>query len=256
MNIVDAKGFPVRFSRLKNMGQSAAHYEDSLRHNIDKEEYQFGRAVHSIVLGGTPVIAYPGRRQGKAWVEFREAHAAYEILNAADYDRAHRCADKVMKSSDARALIDWSEHEKQIEWTNIGRACSSRLDMVGHDFVADLKTTRCSKPGRFDKDAIWMHYHGQIAWYQQAAEWLKKRPFPRGYVVAVESARPFNVVVFELTQRALEAGRKQNRLWLEQLLACEAADEWPGYAQTVVALDIPDDSEEMSLTIEGEEVTF
>ena len=65
-------------------------------------------------------------------------------------------------------------------------------------------------------------------------------------LLAVESTAPYVVTVFRVTERALEQGRRTYRLWFERLMACEEADEWPGYVQSVVPLDVP----------ESDEVTF
>jgi hypothetical protein len=47
--------------------------------------------------------------------------------------------------------------------------------------------------------------------------------------------------VFRLPERALEAGRRANRLWLERLLVCEQSGEFPPYSQSVVELGFPED---------------
>jgi hypothetical protein len=253
---IDPRSLPVRFTRLKAMGRSPIHYWQACQDaDVDKPAYLFGRAVHSFVLGGEEVLCYRARRAGKAWEAFELEHRGAEILSVAEYDRARRTADAVLSDEHATSVINWGLHEVQVEWTNCGRACSSRIDVMGHDFIVDLKTTRNAQPEWFMREALKMNYHAQIAWYQDAANFKTKRQFPIGYIVSVESTPPYPVVVMKISERALEQGQRICRLWLERLLACESANEWPGYVQHIVELDIPDDTDE-TLIIEGEEVTM
>ena len=54
----------------------------------------------------------------------------------------------------------------------------------------------------------------------------------------MESAPPHCVVVYDLSDEMLTMGRQRARALLEQLLVCEASDEWPGYAQSPIVLDV------------------
>ena len=63
------------------------------------------------------------------------------------------------------------------------------------------------------------------------------------YIVAVETSRPYCVVVYQAAPQAIDIGRRQYRLWWEQLRACEDSDAWPGYATGVVPWDVAEDVE-------------
>ena len=241
------------------MARSPAHYLHSLQATGDKPEYQRGRALHSLVLGGDTVIAYEGVRHGKKWETFKGLQGdGKEILTAAEYHKTRAMAAAVRAHPIARKLLESSRHEVQVEWSLLGRACSSRIDMIGPDFIGELKTCQSAEPERFLRQAQWYDYHAQIAWYQNAAHFNGREGnagpvFPRGIIIAVESAPPYPVTVVELTPHTLEQGHKTCRLWLERLLACEASNEWPGYVQDVVKWDIPVD-DGMTYTIDGEDV--
>lgn len=49
-------------------------------------------------------------------------------------------------------------------------------------------------------------------------------------IVAVENDDPYDVVVYDVPQESIDAGRKAYRGWLAQLATCREKNEWPGYA--------------------------
>ena len=96
-----------------------------------------------------------------------------------------------------------------------------------------------------------MGYHAQLAWYADGAKAAGLVLAPRCYVVAVEMKPPHVVTCLELTDRALDMGRRAYRLWWERLMVCERSDYWPGYVEGIAPLDVPEDE---TLWIDGEEV--
>lgn len=250
----DPREHPLHISSMKAMARSAKYYRYALEQPRESKALTFGSAVHSLVLGGKKVVPYAERRAGKAWEAFEEKHASCLILNEKDYARADRMASAVLLDDVAAGWIKWADHEVKIEWELAGRKIESTVDCLGHNFIADLKTTRSADPRRFPYDVRRMHYAAQIAWYQDAAAWKTRRTFKQGFIIAVEGEPPHDVVTYELTPQLLEQGRMQARAWFEQILACEAANQWPGYAQNVVPLDVQEDEDGIGLVIDGEEV--
>jgi hypothetical protein len=242
----------VHFTHLRSMALSPAHYYASVTEpRAQTAAMRFGSLVHH-VYAGEPVIVYEGERRGNAWKEFQAANDGAEIFTRAEADKAARCAESLRTSLRKIAGAEHvmtGEMERHIEWENLGRRCSSRLDVLGDGFVTDLKTTNCAEPGRFSRAATGRFaYHAQLAFYGDAAAYIKNPPKDR-YIVAVETAPPFAVTVLRLTPRCIEEGGKHIRLWLEQLLNCERSGEWPAYCQSVVDLDCEQDYD---LTIDGE----
>lgn len=253
---IDPATLPVRFSRLKWMALSPAHYFAACQRAGSEEEtiaMRLGSGVHAIVLG-QPVRRYSGRRAGDKWEAFKAKHAGETILNDREWAEASAIAGSILRHREACAILfDGTEVERTIEWSYLGRACSSRPDARGRYHIADLKTTRTSKPGLFAREAIRMHYHAQLAFYDDANHAERGEHFSNAYVVAVEKTDPFPVTVYRLTERALDLGRRSNRLWMEQLLACEAACTWPAYSESIVDLDAPDeDAGPIEIEINGQ----
>lgn len=237
---------PVRFSQLKHMAKSPAHYHHAMLNPTPQTEaMRKGAYTHALVLGGEDRWAvYDGIRRGKEWEQFQADRPHQEILSATEAAPCRAIAAAVRRNPDAMALIVGGVCEQRIAWTMAGRQCAGTPDVAGAEYIADLKTTRCSEPGRFVRDATFRAYHAQLAWYLDGANArlldVAKRD---AYVIAVESTPPYPVTVLKMTEAALDAGRKCYRLWFERLRACEDADYWPGYVESVVDFDVAGDLE-------------
>jgi hypothetical protein len=242
---------PVHFSNLKAMALSPAHYQARLNAPAAQTPaMRFGQLVHAVILGGAFEV-WPGDRRGKAWELFKDAHPDALIVTCDEYDKARLMSDAVRVHPIASTLIV-GHCEKEMSFTLNGRACAGRLDVVNGDgcFWTELKSANCTEPYRFQRAALRMSYHAQMAWYQDMAI-ANGIPARTGYIVAVETAPPFAVTVLRLTPRALEEGRKLCRLWLERLIGCEQCHEWPSYTQSIVDFDV---AEDVDLIIDGEEI--
>lgn len=246
---------PVRFSALKHMARSPAHYAAAVETAFDETvSMRLGSAAHALLFE-QPVSVFTGKvRRGKAWEAFQEEHADETIVNRREYEHARRLVDAIQNHRDARELIyaDDAVWEKTIDWKTLGRECRSTPDVRATRYIVDLKTTRCSEPQRFNRDGTFRSYHAQLAFYLDAviASGLGKPA--EAYIVAVESSPPFPVTVLRLTDRAIDQGRRLCRLWFERLLQCEEANYWPGYVQGVVDFDVLDDP--IELMVGGEKM--
>ncbi|MEM9194841.1 MAG: PD-(D/E)XK nuclease-like domain-containing protein [Myxococcota bacterium] len=176
----------------------------------------------------------------------RRAEGRYKaaIVTTAEYDQAQRCAE-VVRADRIGAQLLQGDTEVPLRWSVLDRPCAGQLDVCGESGVTDLKTTTKSEPGWFERHALGMVYHAQLAWYAEGAR-QNQRPAEELHIVAVEIKPPFAVTGFRLTDRAVEEGEKMIRLWMERLAGCEAADEWPAYVQSIVPLDV----ERFELTFE------
>jgi hypothetical protein len=204
-----------------------------------------GKAADHLIFGTKRVIAYPGKvRNGKEWEAFRDHPDNVDALIVTRSELAESEAiATAVKNSPAAMRVLRGEFQKEIFWTFCGRQCVSHLDVFGPRgaFVTELKISNSSNPARFRWQALKMYYHCQLAFYGDAAQSVSGH-FPKAFfIVCIGSTFPHVVTVFRLTPKAIILGQKMNRLWFERLLQCEQAGSWPGYSQTVVELDGPDD---------------
>jgi len=106
-------------------------------------------------------------------------------------------------------------------------------------------------PLKFPWHARKMGWAIQAVWYLDGLE-ATGETVSDAYLIAVDPKPPHLCVAYYLTERTIELGRKSWRTLFEKLLVCEKSNEWPGYAQSFVPLDL--DDEEFELTIQGEAV--
>lgn len=248
---------PVRFSNLKQMARSPAHYAHNLTEPFKQTEpMRVGSAIDAMFFGTQRVVRYGAPRDARhsAWRAFRDEHADCIILSNAEYAQAERSYNALMSNADACQLLH-GQVQQRIEWQLNGRACSGTPDVftsLNANRVVDLKKTRCGNPDKFRWDALRMGYHAQLAWYRTGLLGAGKLSgSPACFIVTVETEAPSVVTCFELTPGTIELGERTWRLWWERLMVCEESEVFPGYSQSVVQLDLCD-SEPVSLVIDGE----
>lgn len=246
-------GSRVRYSRLKLLAKSPAHYLANPQG--DTEAKDRGTAVHSMLLRGSRITFYPKKtkagkaapRNGKEWEAFKLANSDAKIVTGPEYETCNRMVDAVRANRHAMEVLAGNVEETILfDW--LGLECRSTPDArdPGGAFVTELKTCQSSDPFRFSWHSSKYGYHGQMAFHRAA---MRKRTLghdPLGYIVAVESTIPYPVTVFKMTERAWEKGEKQIRFWMEQLKSCLQSNQWPPYAQNVVDLDVPDNEIEFA----------
>jgi hypothetical protein len=236
---------PVNFSTLKWMAESPLHYRANVR--TEARHLELGSATDSLLLGAIgmsrEVIAYPGKqRRGKDWEAYKAENAGKLIVTRKELALAEGMRDSVLASPYAVEALK-GRRQEEIFWEYMGRKCVSHLDCADESgvFVTELKTAQTSNPARFRWQAFKFAYHAQLAFYRLAKQHQTGRKPSAAYIVVVGSKAPHVTVVMKLSDRALELGERLIRIWFETLLNCEKANQWPGYAQTIIELDAPDD---------------
>lgn len=236
---------PLRFSALRQMAKSPAHYAAHIAQEIDTTScMDIGTAADLMILGGQRVVAYPGKvRRGNDYDAFELKHADALILTEMEYRAANGIMEAVAANDEATALLN-GIRQQTIYWTNNGRECRGTPDVRAIDgvHIVDLKTGQTSDPRRFIWTVKTFAYHAAAAWYMAG---LNSKGFGvrESYIVAVEQTFPHVVTVFKLTDHLLEMGQRLWVTWFEQLQICEAQVTFPPYSQSVVDLDWPDDQE-------------
>jgi len=204
-----------------------------------RDEFDFGTAVHTLVLGtGDPIKPLPF----KAWNE-KGAKAAkdkaraegYVPLKVADYWTALRAATEVKRHRQAAALFSEGVAEQSISFDIDGVPCRIRPDWMRPGIVGDLKTTVDAAPSvdGFGRQAANYDYAVQEAFYRAGIRSLGF-PEPMFVFVCVEKSPPYLVSVVKLDAEARAYGERQMRRAVEIYRDCTESGIWPGYDQSEV----------------------
>lgn len=266
----------VNWSTLKHLGVSGAHYMHALTAPAkDTPALKLGRAVHVAVLepelySALYVVWTGGRRAGKEWEAFQEAHAGREILTLEEHDRCvaiqqavrrHPIASSYITGGEAEVTMLWDEEiPENGDFPAIVTPMKGRVDYLNDAALVDLKTTRDGSPDGFGRESWRLRYHTQLALYQAGVEAVTGCRLPVK-IIAAESAEPHVVTVYDMPEHVLEIGREEYRALLQHLDWCRREGRWPGYSETETELLLPrwvmprgedDDIAGLDLAIGGE----
>ncbi len=262
-SIVDVRSVPLRFSTMKFVQQSPLHYWHAVQRGYDETlSMRLGTGAHAILFGA-PFSIWTARRQGKAWEKFEAEHADETvhgpILTTSEYEKSRAMANAVRSHPIASRLLftPGTVHEQRIDWEWQGRAFRSTPDAASRTTCNDLKCLRSADPNSIKWQSFKMNYHVQAAIYRRALNSTGRYNIKENNLTVVENKPPYPVTVLRFTETAIETGDRVAASMLEQVLACEAVDAYPGYVQTIVDLELPmtdfvfDDDEEEELKDDG-----
>lgn len=247
--LVDPRTLPARFHNLRAVATSPAHGFASFQgFGFDSLATRIGTGAHALLFADKPVAPLPPhikQRRGKAFDAWKLASdPATVVLSRKEYERACRIRDSIRRHDVASNILfgPGTVREGKILWTQRGRARQSTPDVRGPYHLGDLKSTRCSEPGKFIRDAGFRSYHVQLADYSLAVQAETGTMPTEVYIVAVESAEPYAVTVFQVSDATMRKGRHLAELWLGVLLECEMHGSWSrAYTENIELLDIADD---------------
>lgn len=221
---------------------------------IEQEETAaliFGRAYHCFRLEGQTEFTkrfrvkpegFDGRtREGKAWAAENDI-PGIDLLSHTQMQAIVSMYDAVSRHPQAaKAFTDGKPEQSMFTRdpvTNIWLKC--RPDWLGADsrFLPNLKTTICAKADAFEVDAHRRGYHQSAALTQDIARAVGiEDPVP--YLVIQEKTPPYLVEIATFEDEALEWGRILNRKAIDTFAHCMEAGEWPGYADNVITIRMP-----------------
>ena len=257
----------VSFSALKCMGVSPLEFKFRLDHPTEPTDaMSLGIVEHAAVFEPERlplmVSVWEGsRRAGNVWETFRELCGGKTILRIDDYRRVLGMRDAVHNHSVANKYVTGGAAEVAFTWTDphTGLPCKGRADyLIGDgEVLCDLKTASRIDPLPFGTQAARLSYHGQMAFYADGICELTGK-FPKVILIALQSEEPYDVVCYQLSPEALDAGEQMCMRWLETLKKCQECDQWPGQGTQEQVLALPrwayGQDEDDEIVLDGETV--
>ena len=263
LRICDPDG-TVHFGHLKRISKSGQQYLQAVNvPTVATTPMLIGTAAHFLVLGprtgAKPLLKFDGpRRQGKAWDAFEATNDGADILTAPEWEKAERIAESVLSDPVALARLTGARFETPLAWEEAGvKFSTSGTDIITReDALGDLKSTNTVEPEAWERQAFRMGYPQQVAFYRRGARANGITCKGGLFLLGVETSPPYEVVDLDLTERLIDLAERSISLWIERFRAYRSAcpqprriKDWPGYAQSRIAMDIPswaevDDEEE------------
>lgn len=271
----------VSITRLKELKRSALHYQYRLANPKYSDAMTLGTAAHVAVLeperfdkqfviwekltkNGSGKIA---PRSGEQWETFQAENVGKSILTIEERASALALAAAVRSDSLAMRYLEAGEPEVTMEWQFTSESmlrrpvtvdCRGRADWLtvvdGEPHLIGLKTARDCRPFIFGSAAAKLGYHLQWAFYLDGYKAIRGQT-PIVKEIVVESAPPYDVVVYNITEDIILQGRAEYEGLLRHLVDCETRKEWLGVANGMEqiltlptwAYDAQDDISELGL---------
>ena len=241
----------LNYSAAKALLRSPKHFQAALNRKFEpSREMLIGTAVHEAVLEGKSpsYIVRPAdldlrTKEGKEW---KAKNAGKEIMSPDENSAILNAIAAVRDNADAQYLLKLCQHrEHGIIHKFQDVEIKGRLDAYGNDeagkpIILDLKTTSSADPEDFGKKVFSLKYTAQCAWYQSllALELSLDEP-PAWFWLVVETQEPFDVVLYQPPEEALEIGRAQMKHCIDIYKTCLATGKWPGYSKGILSLEVP-----------------
>lgn len=237
--------------------RSPAHCRHIMREPQHSAVFDFGSAVHTLVLGRGERVRvlspeHDSYRTKAAQAERDAAYAAGEIPMLADfYAEVEAVADTVRDELAAFVCGNPFRDPARNEVVAIGEIdgvmCRTMFDSLGADgWAYDLKTTTDASEAAVKRAMESYGYHVQAAHYLDTYAAATQGQRLKGMrFVFVEKTAPHGVSVVQISESDAETtgwmvlARDQlaeaRRLWA----ACVSADDWPGYPAEIIEIAPP-----------------
>lgn len=235
------------------IARSPAHFQAAKNAPVETTPAMaFGTAAHTWILEPkkAPMEVAVMPKYDRRTKAGKEAAAEFEAMSfgktiVTEDDARHLAAMSAAVNSHkiaARLIDDATAIEASVLWKHerTGELARCRPDIIGPDYVVDLKTTFDASKEAFAKTVHKYRYQVQAAFYIDACTSLKALPPESAFIfIAVEKKPPYGVAVYTLTKEDLERGRFQYERDITRYHHCRETGHWFGYADSINYIELP-----------------
>ncbi|MGW5387156.1 PD-(D/E)XK nuclease-like domain-containing protein [Nocardia sp. NPDC003963] len=218
----------------------------------DNDDFDLGSAAHTLLLGagaGLEVVDAKTWQSNAAKEAKAKARREGKVpLLTKQYETVRAMVDAALSRPEVAALFprgencaaEMSAYAMDVSTWVMMRA---RFDYIiflpdRRVLVRDYKTSKDAAPKPFEKGAINLGYHVQVAHYIRVLEAL-------GYTVeefkllAQEKTEPYLTSIHEFDAEAIAAGDRIVTAGAQMFDQCRETGEWPGYGDKTNSISLP-----------------
>lgn len=173
-------------------------------------------------------------KEGKALKALAEEQGK-TLLSASDSEAAINMQSAIKNHETARMLLITAaiQHEAEFYGEIMGHACRARMDVIGQNYVADLKTIASAEKHSI-ANAIHAHNLDLQAWM-----YLELAGVDSFFFVFIEKAFPHLIRTYEISDEWLFQGEQKFLKATKILKQCEESGQWPHFLEDEEELYIP-----------------
>lgn len=160
------------------------------------------------------------------------------ILSPEEYNILRAMEESLVNNQIAMDLISDCEYEVSLFWSDPHTqiACKARPDIVGKEYIADLKTISSADFRTFQSSIDAGAYHIQAAMIRDAYREITGKDYTQFIYICVENKYPFATAIYILNEEALEIGRAEYKQALLDMKICFEKNEWLSYQIQTIGL--------------------
>lgn len=237
----------LHFSDLKRLAISAAHFAAGMKAERETTKaMRLGTLVDMALLTTKRPLVAGKTRKDAAFHAMQARHPFDDVYTQPELEESERIVDAFLTApfnEHARDVLGMNDPDRRtqvpLKWETTGVPRSTRgVDVITRGRLVDLKVTNSTSPEKFVWHAKSMLWHCQLTDYLEACEQNGIAITDGLYLVGIESSPPYVATALRLTEGAIDDARKKLSMWIGKYRNCAAANEWPGYTQCDVDLDV------------------
>lgn len=229
----------LSYSQLKAFAKSPNHYLAYLEQYFEQTpQMLLGSVIHCKVLEPHEfALRYAVAPQAdKRTKEGKAIHQAFQdklngqvVISEDQYDLASKVALAI--TDQAIDILEGTEKEITKLADIHGERFKAVADVVGANYIADLKTAADASPEAFMRQAHNLEYHLQAAIYRAVFD------KPDFYWIVAETSAPFNYQVYKQSPEAKAWSDRRLYTLIQQFQQWDGTSK--GYSSEILTLDLP-----------------